>query len=161
MLVRKKKMGVAMLVVLILGLTILRENIFLEINAIIDGYEVNKANFYLFYDVLNSYPVEKLGMLKWVLSISFIFVIALTTFFALHLWFKKKQYDKITMWFYFLTFILIALLVVFTKVFGVFDNMYFILKKIISFLQSPLPLFILFSVYFYITKSADIPNRDK
>lgn len=54
-----------------MGLTLLRENIFLEINAILNGEQVNRANFYLFYDYFSSYSIQNLNLLKWILTIFF------------------------------------------------------------------------------------------
>lgn len=144
-----------------MGLTLIRENLFLEINAILNGENINRANFYLFYDYFTSFSLEKLSLLKWVFSIIFIVVIAGTSFFALHLWFEKKQYNKITSWVYLVVIAVLLLLVVATKVTGVFDDAYVILRKVLGFLQSPLPLFILFSMYFYLDKSVDIRKFDK
>jgi len=144
-----------------MGLTLIRENLFLEINAILNGENINRANFYLFYNYFDSFSLEKLSLLKWVFSIIFIVVIAGTSFFALHLWFEKKQYNKITGWVYLVVIAILLLLVVVTKLTGVFNDTYVILRKMIGFLQSPLPLFILFSMYFYLTKSVDIRKFDK
>ena len=144
-----------------MGLTLIRENLFLEINAILNGEHINSANFYLFYDYFTSFSLEKLSLLKWVFSIIFIVVIAGTSFFALHLWFEKKQYNKITGWVYLVVIAVLSLLVVVTKITGVFNDAYVILRKIIGFLQSPLLLFILFSIYFYLANSVDIRKFDK
>lgn len=144
-----------------MGLTLIRENLFLEINAILNGEYINRANFYLFYDYFTTFSLEKLSLLKWVFSIVFIIVIAGTSFLALHLWFEKKQYNKITGWVYLVVIAVLLLLVVVTKLTGVFNDTYVILRKMIGFLQSPLPLFILFSIYFYLANSVDIRKFDK
>jgi hypothetical protein len=144
-----------------MGLTLIRENLFLEINAVLNGENINRANFYLFYDYFDSFSLEKLSLLKWVFSIVFIVVIAVASFFALHFWFEKKQYNKITGWFYSVIIAVLLFLVVGAKLTGVFNDTYVILRKMIGFLQSPLPLFTLFSVYFYLANSVDIRKFNK
>jgi len=156
-----KKIIAIILTLIVMGLTLIRENLFLEINAILSGENVNRANFYLFYDYFASFSIQKLSLLKWVLSIAFIVVMIATSYGALHFWYEKKQYNKITGWFYLVTIAVLLLLVVVTKVTGVFDDAYVILRKVLGFLQSPLPLFILFSMYFYLDRSVDIRKFDK
>ncbi|MBW6481552.1 MAG: hypothetical protein K0B10_00695 [Vicingaceae bacterium] len=144
-----------------MGLTLIRENLFLEINAILTGENINRANFYLFYAYFASFSIQKLSTLKWVLSIVFIVVMIATSYGALHFWYEKKQYNKITSWFYLVIIVVLLFLVVVTKATGVFNDAYVLLRKMIGFLQSPLPLFILFSMYFYLSKSVDIRKFEK
>ena len=144
-----------------MGLTLLRENIFLEINAILNGEQVNRANFYLFYDYFSSYSVQNLHLLKWIITIFFIIIMGGTTILALHLWYNEKYFNKITIWFYLIVIGVLFLLVVVTKTIGVFNAVYSLLRSTIGFLQSPLPLFILFSMYFYLDKSVDIRKSEK
>src|SRR5690606_4839375 len=136
-------------------------NIFLEINAILNGEQVNRANFYLFYDYFSSYSVQNLHLLKWILTIFFIIIMGVATLLALHLWYNEKYFDNITTWFYLIVIGVLFLLVVVTKTIGVFNDIYSLLRSTIGFLQSPLPLFILFSMYFYLDKSVDIRKIEK
>ncbi|MBQ21001.1 MAG: hypothetical protein CMD31_09625 [Flavobacteriales bacterium] len=158
---QSKKIIAIILTLILMGLTLIRENLFLEINAILSGENINRANFYLFYEYFASFSIEKLSLLKWILSIAFIAIMITTSYVALHFWYEKKQYNKITGWFYSVVIVVLLLLVVVTKVTGVFDDAYVLLRKMIGFLQSPLPLFILFSIYFYLSKSVDIRKFNK
>lgn len=138
------------IIICILGLTFIRENLFLEINAILSNAEVNRANFYLFFEYFSTIPHSTLETLKWVLTIFFILVIDGFSLLVVHLWFNDKSYNKIFLIFFLILLSVLIMAVVFAKLLGVFSTYYFIFRKVIGFLQSPLPLFIFFSIYLYL-----------
>lgn len=144
------KIIAGLIVFIILVLTILRENVFLEINAIIDGYNYNNAYFYFFNEHFSKLPVKELVLLKWVLTIIFIGSISACSVFAIHLWFRNKQYNKTTIFIYLILFGITALITLLLKVTGQFTDYYFVVRKMIGFLQSPLPLFLFFIMYLYL-----------
>jgi len=136
--------------VLILILTLLRENLFLEINAIMDGYIYNKAYFYFLNEKMSSLTYSQLGKLKWSLTIAFILVISGITLLIIQLWFKNKRWNRITWLFYLVFYGLTGLITLLLWLTGTFSTYYFILRKMIGFLQSPLPLFFFFTLYLYL-----------
>lgn len=136
--------------VLILILTFLRENVFLEINAIIDGYSYNKAYFYFFNESMSNLTFSQLEKLKWSLTILFILVISTITLFIIQLWFKNKKFNRITLVFYLAFYGLTGLITLLFWLTGTFNNNYFIIRKMTGFLQSPLPLFFFFTMFLYL-----------
>lgn len=135
-----------------MGLTLFRENLFLEINAILSGENVNRANFYLFYDFFINFSTEQLIQLKYIATLSFIFGFSLLTYLTIKCWFKNKQYNKITLVVIGVFIGLFLLGIGVFKVLGVYSENYFIFRKAIGFLQSPLLLFILLSLFFFLDK---------
>ncbi|MDF1673511.1 MAG: hypothetical protein P1U41_08395 [Vicingaceae bacterium] len=153
--IKAKKIIAILLALMIMGLSILRENLFLELNAILSGENVNRANFYLFYDFLISYPKDQLFQLKIVLTFVFIVKIALLNYFVVLFWFCNSFFNKITIISQLILITLLLLGVLLSKMLGVYPDIYFVFRKITGFLQSPIPLFMLVSLfsYFEITKS--------
>lgn len=151
----KNKQLSIFLVICILGLTFIRENLFLEINAILSNALVNRANFYLFFEYFSTIPHSTLETLKWILTISFILVIDGFSLLVVHLWFYNENYNKLFRLFFLIIIVGLMISVVITMLLREFSNYYFIFRKVIGFLQSPLPLFIFFSLYLYLENSYD------
>lgn len=147
----KKKVAIVF-GLLIMALTLFRENLFLEINAIINGENINKANFYLFYDSLVTYSSNQLIQLKYIFTVLFITLFITSTFLTIHFWFSSKSFNKITLavlgGFVVLLFFSFGI----AKLVGSFYDVYFVFRKAIGFLQSPLPLFVFFSLFIYLNK---------
>jgi len=135
---------------LILILTLLRENLFLEINAIIDGNSYNQAYFYFLNENISRLTLAQLVKLKWSLTIAFILVISTLTVLIIQLWFKNKKFNKISFIFYLTFYGLTGLITILLWFTGTFDSFYFVIRKMIGFLQSPLPLFVLFTMFLYL-----------
>ena len=134
----------------ILLLSLLRENVFLEINAISDGFDYNQAYFYFFNESIAKLTPSQLSLLKWSLTFSFIFVISGFTFLAIYLWFKNKKYNRITLVIYLALFSLTGFTSILIWLTGTYSDYYFVIRKMIGFLQSPLPLFFFFTMFFYL-----------
>lgn len=147
---KKHKIIAVITGVVILVLTFLRENVFVEINAIMDGHSYNNAYFYFFDESISKLSTSELTNLKWVLTIIFILAIFGLTLMIIWLWFKNRNYSKVTLLIYLSAFGIIAIITLFLKAFGYFDDYYFVVRKMIGFIQSPLPLFLFFSMYFYL-----------
>lgn len=147
----KKKVAITF-GLLIMALTLFRENLFLEINAILNGENINRANFYLFYDSLVSYSTNQLIQLKYIFTSLFIILFITSTFLTINFWFSSKSFNKITLavlgGFVALLFLSFGI----AKLVGSFYDVYFVFRKATGFLQSPLPLFILFSLFIYLNK---------
>lgn len=146
----KSKFYLVFLVGGILFFTFLRENIFLEINSILKGDGLNKAYFYWFYDFFKS-KSEYLIQIKWGLTFFFILSISLFTVTSLFLMYGKKIGIFITKIFiaYFLLIIIFYLILKLTKT---YEDGYFIARKLIGIVQTPLPYFILSSVIYLYQK---------
>lgn len=140
------------LLVVILLLTLIRENIFLEINAIQQGLEVNRAYFYLFHDFFLGYTSSELNVIKVILTLLFSLVISLASYHIISTSFQNVLFNKITKYFYVFIFGFILLGSVVAKIVGIFPDTYFVFRKLLGFIQSPLPLFFLYSVFIYMNK---------
>ena len=138
--------------VIILILVFLRENIFLEINALIDGHEFNKAYFYFFNEKLALLSKTDLIKLKWLFTILFIGLISTLSIVIIKLWFANKEYNRIMIWSYAVIFSLTTVLLLLFYSFNIYDQYYFVLRKIIGFINSPIPLFVFFSLFYYMIK---------
>ncbi len=153
--IKVKKIIVILFALTIMGLSILRENLFLELNAILSGENVNRANFYLFYDFLVSYSKEQLFQLKIVLTLSFILIITVLNYLVVLFWFCNRFFNKVAIISQLILIMILLLGVLVSKILGVYTDVYFVFRKITGLLQSPIPLFILISLfsYFEATKS--------
>lgn len=149
----RRRLLVFIATIVLLAMALLRENVFLEINAIIHQEEVNRANFYLFYDFFNSFSVKKLKIIKVFLTILFVIFMIALSYFIINKWFKNDKFNKITIWFYGLVILLFLLILLTTYLLDLFDVSYFFIRKILGFIHSPIPLFLLFSLFFYLTKN--------
>lgn len=151
--VYKKNTLALALLFLIVGLTFLRENLFLEINAILNHQEYNNAYFYFLYDFFKGLKAIELLFLKWGLTILFILLISFLTILIIHNWFKQQVFTKATIVIYLFIYLGLLLLVLFSKWLGFYENIFIFFRKIIGLLTSPIPLFFLFSVLYYKQKS--------
>ncbi len=140
--------------VLVCFLTLLRENIFLEINAIIDGYDYNRAYFYFLNSEIKNLSLTQLFLLKWGLTIGFILLISALSLLSINWWFKNKAYNRITLFVYFVFFAVTIVLTAFLWLTNNYANYYFVIRRLIGFLQSPLPLFLFVSMYLYLINTS-------
>lgn len=145
----KKKIISFSVFLLILLLTLIRENIFLEINAIIAEQGYNNAYFYWFEEVFASMQVSQLLTLKWVLTVSFILSTTLLTLWFIKLWFSNKDYIKLALIVYASLFLLIVVKAVFFTYFVGENSFYPLLRKMVGLLSSPIPLFIFYALFYY------------
>jgi len=150
----KRKIIAIFLFLLLLVIAVVRENVFLELNAIIRKVTYNRAYFYFFQESFTKLPYIKLMQLKWLLTALFSCIMALISFTVIYLWFKNKLYNKWTLLFYALLFGILLLLTPMLYGFNLFNNYYFIVRKIAGFIQSPLPLLLLSILMFYLNSRA-------
>ncbi len=136
---------------IIMIVSFLRENIFLEINAILDGYSYNNAYFYFLNEQITVLSFHQLIVLKWILTISFIVAISGLTVLIINLWFRSRQYNRMTILSYLFFYGLTALTTFLLWLTGYYTDYYFVVRKMIGFLHSPLPVFLFFSMYFYLS----------
>jgi len=133
-------------VILLLG-TYFRENLLLEINALIEGHEYDRSYSYWFASFFKGLNKAELYNWKWGISIFFSLIIPIITLLTLYGWFKSKQLLKLLSIIYVIVFTFMLLMTSFSYVFGIFDDIYFVLRKIIGLLQSPLPFFLFFLLF--------------
>jgi len=143
--------------ILILIISLLRENVFLELNAIIDKEPYNKAYFYFFQESFTQLPYQKLMQLKWLLTGGFSLLITILSYFTIYFLFRNKNFNKLALVFYASIFGLLMILTTVFYGFNLFDNYYFILRKIAGFIQSPLPLLLLLILIIYLKSNIKIP----
>ncbi len=133
-------------------LMLLRENIFLEINAILNQDEYNKAYFYFFENVFQKMSHHQLILWKWVLTVGFIVAVSGITLVVIYLWFRDVNFLKTSLWVYGFLFIVLVILFSIFKLTNTFEQNYFILRKLIGVMHSPLLLFIFFTLFYYLEK---------
>lgn len=129
---------------------LIRENIFLEINAILNGHDYNKAYFYFFNEDFLAMGITRLVRLKWGLAGAFILLVSGMSVSVVNLWYNKPAYTKLMIYCYLGLFCFIALVLGITKLLNVFDAFYFVFRKLVGLAHSPIPLFLFFSMYYYI-----------
>lgn len=147
----KKKYFTVLLTVIILFLTVLRENLFLEINGIINQQEFNKAYFYWFSDWFNNQSTQSLIILKWLFTVVFVLLISYITTIVIRINFGNEQ-QLFLIKIYGVTYLILIVLTALFWLFGGFAQGYFILRKIAGVLQSPLPLFIVYALMYLTLK---------
>jgi len=147
-----KKTIAFLLIAATLLLAFIRENVFLEINAILDGHEFNIAYFYFFNESLTQLSMSQLIGLKWILTASFIMAVAICTLFTIWFWFNSKKYIKILMCFYAALLGLIVVLYFSFWMLNIYNEGYYILRKLIGLAHSPIPLFLSFALFLYMDK---------
>ena len=153
MILKSSNKVVSILLLTVMIFTVLiRENIFIEINAIIAGYDYNKAYFYFFNESFAAMDIVQLTKLKWLLTSLFVFIVAISSIVIVKLWFKNKRYTKLIILSYIGIAMLGGLIFLITYAFDVTNQYYFLLRKLLGLAHSPIPLFIFFSLFYYLDK---------
>lgn len=148
-----KKNIICILLFLLIGiLMLLRENIFLEINAILNQDEYNKAYFYFFETQFQKMDTSQLILWKWVLTVGFIVAVSGITLVVIYFWFRDVNFLKTSLWVYGFLFTVLVILFSIFKLTNTFEQNYFILRKLIGVMHSPLLLFIFFTLFYYLEK---------
>lgn len=150
-----KKIGAVLLGFILLLLTLLRENVFLEINAVLNQTGYNKAYFYLLDPLISNLSIAQLVLLKWVLTIGFILLISSLTVLVVKWWFNQTNYTSTTIKIILLLFIVSSVITFVLWLLGLFNHYYVVLRKMVGFLSSPLPLFLFFVMYLYLNLVRD------
>tara|TARA_B100000809_G_scaffold249578_1_gene281078 strand:- start:2077 stop:2541 length:465 start_codon:yes stop_codon:yes gene_type:complete len=138
---------------LLLLLTYFRENFLLEINANLALEEYNRAYSYWLSDFFTNMTPELLSKWKWGLTMFISMIMAFITMVSLYVWFKSNQVLKIIGLFYVGLFICVCLLALVGYLTNSFNDIYFILRKILGIVQSPLPFFTLFTLFYWSSKN--------
>lgn len=145
---------------LLLLLTYFRENFLLEINAALALEEYSRAYSYWLSDFFKSMTLESLSNWKWGLTIFFSLAMTFTTIVSLYFWFKSVQLLKIIGMFYLGLFTVVCLLALGGIITNSFNEIYFVLRKILGVVQSPLPFFAFFVLFYWsVKKNNDYSNQ--
>jgi len=134
---------------LLLFLTYFRENFLLEINASLALDAHNRAYSYWLADFFQLQTQENLIKWKWVITIFFSSLMSIITMISLRFWFESNKFVKMIGLIYLFTFIFIVLLGMLGFLLGSFNDIYFILRKILGFIQSPIPFFTFFVLIYW------------
>ena len=140
-------------VLLLLLCTYFRENLLLEINALINGEEISRAYSYWFADYFMTVPKSELTKWKWGVTIVFSLFMSVLTIISLHSWFKSILYSKLLVSLYLCLFMFVSILGGISYIFNFFDNIYFVLRLILGLVQSPLPFFVFFALFYLLSKN--------
>jgi hypothetical protein len=132
----------------ILLCTYFRENILLEINALIDLKGEDRSFSYWFINFFKSIPVTQLNYWKWGVTFFFSALIPIITIISLHSWFQDEAYRKILVLVYIICFSFLILIGVVGILFNCFDLIYFLLRKVLGVVQSPFPFFCFFLLFY-------------
>ena len=91
-------------------------------------------------------PLE-IEILKWSLTVLFMFLFAWFTFLIVKIYFENKMYNKITILLFTGIFAISALLYIFGKITGLSGDIYHIVRTLMGLGQSFMPLMILFILF--------------
>lgn len=138
------------LLFIVLGLVLIRENLFVEINAILGGYNYNKAYFYYFKDTFQNMELSHLYVLKWLLTVVFIILISLFTITFIRVCFSNKNYTKAVFLTYLVSYLIVVVVFIIFWLLGIYDKEFYVLRKLIGLLHSPIPLFFFFCLFYYL-----------
>ncbi|MGB0882631.1 MAG: hypothetical protein ACPGSO_06725 [Vicingaceae bacterium] len=104
-------------------------------------------------DFFREQPIDQLQYWKWGLTFFFSGLMSLVTLISIHIWFKVTEYLKISLVFYFVTFVFVFVLAIAGYFVGAFDMVYPLLRKILGIIQSPLPFFFFFVLFYWKEKT--------
>lgn len=133
--------------------TYFRENMLLEINALLSVREYDRSYTYWFVNFFKSIPFEQLVYWKWGVTIFFGGLMPFVTILSLYGWFQNIIYNKILVILYLIGFFFAALIGGVGLLFNCFDSIYFIIRRILGIVQSPVPFFLFFLLFYYLEKS--------
>ncbi len=128
-------------VILILIFTYFRENLLLEINALLSGELFDRSYFYWFFDFFKDMDQPNLVRWKWGVTAFFSLMITLLTIGSLYCWFGAFQMIKFISKLYLLLFGVLTIVAVVGFIFNSFATVYPLLRKVLGLVQSPIPFF--------------------
>jgi hypothetical protein len=131
-------------VVLILTLTYFRENLLLEVNALLNGDQFDRSSAYWFFDFFKEMGQSNLIRWKWGLTASFSIAITVLTIGSLFLWFKSLELIKFISMLYLLLFGLMTVVALVGFLLNAFQSVYPLLRKALGLVQSPIPFFVFY-----------------
>ena len=132
---------------LLLLFTYFRENFLLQINAFLAGKTHNRAYYYWLSDFFYNLSRADLTKWKWGLTFLFALLMSVVTIYSLHSWFKRMQFTRIISFFYIAAFSFVVLIAVIGFLSGSFNEIYFVLRKVLGIIQSPIPFFAFFALF--------------
>jgi hypothetical protein len=147
---KNRILGIA-LIILIVYLGLVRDSLFVNINYIIDQLYYNKEvrYYHSMYEFLVPMGVGGLMKLKWVLTVVFMLLNLLLSFYILKVLFTDTKFTlKLLTWGYLLLFVLSALIIVLGKISGQNELAYTLSRRFMGVLQSPVPLMVVVAVHF-------------
>jgi hypothetical protein len=130
--------------VLLILCTYFRENILLEINALLAFKAGDRSYSYWFVSFFKSLPIKQLVYWKWGVTLFFSFIMSIITILSLYNWFKDLSSFKILTLIYLSSFGLLVIISGVAVLFNSFESVYFLLRKVLGIVQSPLPFFCFF-----------------
>ncbi len=133
---------------LLLLFTYFRENFLLEINATLAAESYNRSYIYWMSDFFRKMTHSELLRWKWGITIVFSVVMTFITVGSIHVWFRSANYLKTTITVYFLAFGLVSLIALIGYLTNFFEQVYPMLRKILGIVQSPLPFFTFFALFY-------------
>jgi len=139
-------------ILILLVLTYYRENLALQINAYLNGEIFSRAYAYQFSNYFKTLPKNELKQWKWMVSIGFALVISVVTLLSLYSWFQSYSYIRFTVVIYLTVGIIFSLFAVIAYATHSFDEIYLLLRRVLGVIQSPIPLFIFFTLFYYTEK---------
>jgi len=137
---------------LLIVCTYFRENILLQINASLEGEVFHRSYIYLFADFFNNLSQTELTIWKWGVTIVVSSIMSAITIVSLHQWFQSYKLAKLTSYIYGITLIFVVLLAFISYLFGCFYDVYFILRLILGLVQSPIPFFAFFTLFYFLER---------
>ncbi len=132
---------------LVFGLTFLREILFLDINSVINNQDYNNTYSYFFHLKLIRLNSSEIIRLKWVLTFLFSITISGLSILVIYLWFKNSKNVKYAIFFFLFVYTSFVGVGFFLWYLNGLNEYYFVLRKITGFIQSPLPLMIMIPVF--------------
>ena len=136
---------------LLFGLSYSREVLFLSINSIISG----ETTFYartIKIPWLLQQPVDFLVHLKFILTITYSLLFALTTIFGLKFSFKEKLPLRLSLFTYSTLFTIAGLALIIVYLTNSFNNAYPYFRHVIEYLHTPL-IFLFLSVSNFVIRN--------
>ena len=141
---------------LLLLLTYFRENFLLEINASLASDVFHRSNSYWLSDFFKNMTNDFLVRWKWGLTVFFSLLMSIVTLLSLYVWFKSISVLKIVGIFYFCLLFVLCLFAIIGYLTHSFNDIYFVLRKIVGVVQSPLPFFAFFTLFYWNFKNSQI-----
>jgi hypothetical protein len=137
---------------LLLLLTYFRENLLLAINANLALADFDRSYSYWFSDFFKDMPKGFLMKWKWGLTVFISVLMTVVTAVSLFYWFRSKQILKIVGILYAFVYLVLCLLALVGYVTNSFNEIYFVLRKILGIVQSPIPFFAFFTLFYWSDK---------
>jgi len=139
---------------LLLLLTYFRENFLLEINASLASDALDRSQSYWLSGFFKNMTQDILIKWKWGLTMFFSVIMTFVTLLSLYFWYQSVQLLKIVGLLYLILFALVFLIALIGYLTSSFDVIYFILRKILGIVQSPLPFFAFFALFYWNLKES-------